>query len=44
MLAKGNTVINDTRDNGKYDKTLEEYYEWVDEYVTEQYALEFNLK
>ncbi len=43
VLEKGNAAVDAIRSKGKADKSLTEYYSWVDKYIREQYNKEFGL-
>lgn len=43
VLDKGNAVLEEMRAQGKFDKRMNDYYRWVDEYVAERYEALFAL-
>ncbi|MBP1615364.1 MAG: hypothetical protein H6Q13_2812 [Bacteroidetes bacterium] len=41
VVAKGQKEIEKARKNGKFDKSIDEYYSWADTYITQSYQSQF---
>jgi hypothetical protein len=44
VIARGEEAIAQLRKNSKNIKTIESYYDWVDDYVVEQYRELFSIE
>ncbi|MDO4163521.1 MAG: carcinine hydrolase/isopenicillin-N N-acyltransferase family protein [Bacteroides sp.] len=44
VLAKGNIAVEEMRSKGKVDSRMSEYYQWVDDFVSERYRTLFSLE
>lgn len=40
-ISYGEQIINIARKKGKFDKSIDKYYEWFDNYVTKSYSTDF---